>query len=91
MWTTVNKPLIRTMLQLFSSAPEIPTFVLQFNSVTLIEQTLDDFQLGGFFANLNLSCHDRKSCGSVNSLYHTSFAESLLLVIVESFALGQHS
>ena len=33
------------MLQLFSSAPEIPTFVLQFNSVTLIEQTLDDFQL----------------------------------------------
>ena len=45
----------------------------------------------GFFAYLNLSCHDRKICGSVNSLHYTSFAESLLLVIVESFVLGLHS
>lgn len=90
-WTTVNKPLIRAMLQLYRSVPEIPTFVAQFNSTTSIEQTLDDFQLWDLFAYLNSSYHDSKSCGSVSSQHQMYVAESLLIVIAESFVWDQPS
>lgn len=34
-WSLVNKPLLRVMLQLYQSVPEIPTFGIQCNSADI--------------------------------------------------------